>query len=58
MKLDFHHLSDNNTNYLHHLIHAWGIAIILIVHGIFPFLFSTYASDKIIKNANNKKNRE
>ena len=60
MKLDFAHLSENKTTYIEHLFHAWVIALVLIIHGIFPFVLTKYASDKIMnaskKNKLGKKN--
>ena len=55
MKLDFAHLSENKTTYIELLFHAWIIALVLIIHGIFPFVLTKYASDKIM-NASKKTN--
>ena len=48
------HLSDNGFGYFDHLIRAWKIAFILIVHGVFPFIWETKASDEMCKNKHNK----
>ena len=39
------HLEENNKTYFEHLYHAWKIAGILVVHGLFPMLWTTKASD-------------
>jgi len=39
------HLKEVNKGYFEHLCHAWKIAIVLIVHGIFPDVWKTKASD-------------
>ena len=44
------HLSDNGLNYFQHLIRAWRLSFILFVHGLFPFIWETKASDEICKN--------
>ena len=41
------HLKDVNMTYFEHLIFAWSMGLALLVHGIFPMLFTTYASDKM-----------
>jgi len=41
------HLTDVNKTYSRHLLHAWKIAAILIVHGIIPDIWKTKASDII-----------
>jgi len=48
------HLSDNGLNYFQHLIRAWRLSFILFVHGLFPFIWETKASDEICKNKTNK----
>lgn len=39
------HLKDNNVTYFQHLRFAWSVAFILIVHGIFPFLWKDRGSE-------------
>jgi hypothetical protein len=41
------HLEDVNMNYFQHLKRAWSIAFVLLVHGIFPNIWKTKASDMI-----------
>ena len=41
------HLKEVNMGYFEHLWFAWSMALALLVHGVFPSLFTTYASDKI-----------
>ena len=41
------HLKENNMGYFEHLWFAWSMAMALLVHGLVPDLFTTYASDKI-----------
>ena len=41
------HLKENNMSYLEHLLFAWSMALALLVHGLIPVLFTTYASDKM-----------
>jgi hypothetical protein len=48
------HLSDNNIGYFDHLLRAWKWAFVLLVHGLFPFIWETKVSDEICKNKNNK----
>jgi hypothetical protein len=43
------HLKDVNMNYVKHLLRAWQIAVVLIVHGIFPNIWQHKASDMINK---------
>jgi hypothetical protein len=54
--LNFNHLTDVNESYLRHLITAWGYAaillvltVILVVHGVIPFIFTRTASRTIQK---------
>jgi hypothetical protein len=44
------HLSDTGFSYLKHLTRAWRLSFILFVHGIFPELWKTKASDEICKD--------
>ena len=39
------HLTDVGMNYVQHLIRAWSIAFILIVHGVFPNVWKTRANE-------------
>jgi hypothetical protein len=41
------HLKDVNMTYFQHLIRAWKIAVVLIVHGLFPNIWQTKASDML-----------
>jgi len=44
------HLQDNKMSYFQHLIHSWSMAFALAIHGVFPGVLETYASDKIKKH--------
>jgi hypothetical protein len=48
------HLSNNNLGYFQHLVRAWKLSFVLLIHGLFPFIWETKASDEICKNKNNK----
>lgn len=48
------HLSDNNLGYFQHLFRAWKWAFMLLVHGLFPFIWETKVSGEICNNKNNK----
>jgi hypothetical protein len=48
------HLSNSGCNYFTHLFRAWKWAFILIVHGLFPFIWETKASDEICKDKNKR----
>lgn len=39
------HLTDVGMNYIQHLIRAWSIAFILIIHGVFPNVWKTRANE-------------
>lgn len=39
------HLKDVNMNYFTHLLRAYKVALVLMVHGIFPNIWKTKASD-------------
>jgi hypothetical protein len=39
------HLKDVNMTYFQHLARAFKVAFILIVHGLFPNIWKTKASD-------------
>jgi hypothetical protein len=41
------HLEDIQMGYFEHLYRAWAIAFALLIHGVFPFLFTNYASDRM-----------
>jgi len=48
------HLKEHGMTYIQHLILAWTYALklmvmslVAVVHGILPFLFTTYVSDKL-----------
>ena len=46
------HLKDVNMNYIQHMIHAWRMAGILIVHGLFPWIWETKVSEEIVDHEN------
>ena len=39
------HLNDVGMNYIQHLIRAWSIAFVLIIHGVFPNVWKTRANE-------------
>jgi len=43
------HLSDVEHTYFQHLKRAWRLSFILFVHGLFPEIWKTKASDEICK---------
>jgi hypothetical protein len=43
------HLADVDKGYFEHLLHAWKIAAILLVHGVIPEIWKTKASDILCK---------
>lgn len=43
------HLKDMKMSYFSHLYRAWTVAFILIVHGLFPFIWEHKASEIINK---------
>ena len=43
------HLNEVGYGYFKHLFRAWKIAFVLIVHGIFPEIWKTKASDMLCK---------
>jgi hypothetical protein len=43
------HLRELQLSYLQHLTHSWGIAGVLLVHGLLPFIWETKASDMLCK---------
>jgi len=50
------HLKEISMGYFEHMWFAWSMALALLVHGIFPSLFTTYASDKIKQQHNSNLN--
>jgi hypothetical protein len=47
------HLREIQMSYLEHLVHAWAIAGVLIVHSLLPFIWVTKASDMLCKKDEN-----
>ena len=43
------HLEEINETYFQHLRFAWSVAFVLLVHGLFPWIWETKAS-QMIKN--------
>ena len=41
------HLDDAKMTYFQHLRFAWSMAFALLIHGLVPCWFTTYASDKM-----------
>lgn len=39
------HLKENSVTYFEHLRFAWSVAFVLFVHGLFPNVWETKASD-------------
>lgn len=46
------HLEEIRMNYFQHMFHAWRMAFILIVHGIFPSIWTHKVSSEIIDYEN------
>lgn len=44
------HLSETGYGYVEHLLRAWKIAGVLLVHGLVPNIWKTKASDLICVN--------
>ena len=42
------HLVDNEKTYFEHLCFAWTVAFVLLVHGIFPNVWETKASEMLL----------
>ena len=42
------HLKETNKGYLEHLLGAWKVAFILIVHGLLPNVWEDKASDLLL----------
>ena len=49
------HLKDTGMSYFSHLLRAWKIAGILIVHGVFPDIWQTKASSMIHNDTSTRK---
>lgn len=47
------HLNDVGHTYFSHLKRAWKLSFVLFVHGLFPNIWETKASDEICNNNNN-----
>ena len=45
------HLDDTGYSYFYHLTRAWRLSLILFVHGLFPNIWKTKASDEICKES-------
>jgi Family of unknown function (DUF6356) len=43
------HLNDVGMSYLGHLLRAWSIALVLLIHGLLPFVWEHTASDMLCK---------
>jgi len=48
----FSHLRSTHMNYFQHLLHAWRMAGILIVHGLIPWVWETKVSQEILDYEN------
>ena len=48
------HLDDVKMTYLQHFRRAWTIAGILIIHGVFPNIWKTKASEMLCSDHDNK----
>ena len=42
------HLKEANMGYFKHLWFAWTTALGLILHGLFPMILTTWASDRLM----------
>ena len=49
------HLSDTGFIYFQHLTRAWKFSFILFVHGLFPEIWKTKASDEMCKDSSTRK---
>lgn len=47
------HLKETGMSYFKHLFRAWKISFVLFVHGIFPDIWKTKASDMLCERKNN-----
>ena len=43
------HLNEVGHTYLQHLVRAWKLCFVLFVHGLFPNIWKTKASDMLCK---------
>lgn len=50
------HLNDVNETYLEHLLFAWRVAFVLLVHGLCPFVWEDKASKMMEDRKNGIKN--
>ena len=41
------HLQDVHMSYASHLAHAWRLSLILLVHGLVPWIWTHKVSDEI-----------
>ena len=41
------HLEDVHISYTSHLIHTWRLSLILLVHGVLPWIWTHKVSDEI-----------
>ena len=48
------HLEETNKGYFEHLLGAWKIAFILLVHGLLPNVWRYKASDTLRKDERSK----
>lgn len=51
------HLQTIGMSYFSHLYHAWKVAFILIVHGLFPNVWEWKASEILNENSVSKSKR-
>ncbi len=49
------HLSETGFGYFEHLLRAWKIAGVLLVHGLVPNIWKTKASDMLCTDNNTRK---
>lgn len=49
------HLREAGLSYLNHLIRAWRLSFVLFVHGLFPNIWKTKASEEICKDNSTRK---
>ena len=47
------HLNEVGHTYISHLLRAWKLSFILFVHGLFPNIWQTKASDELCDKENN-----
>ena len=43
----FEHLREQHMGYWQHLVGAWRMALVLLVHGVIPSVWTTWVSDRI-----------